>query len=142
MFPRANFVVISKDTLMQTPNPYEAPSEQDAASRAQLPSQDAWFGWFEIAIICGLMFVLLAVIGHRCQFQDFGAYRSSPLIVFEVLGVLATLATIPVMGIRVIYCLTRRRFRSAIIAVLLGFAAIGTFVGSLLIDSPTLMYAT
>jgi hypothetical protein len=127
---------------MEPQNPYQASSNVVEAKRSEPEGSGRWFGWLEIGVAFGLAILMLAGMGHRCQLHDVNAYTTSPLIAIEILGILAVLALIPVLLARFLYCAIRRRFKTAIVTALLAIASVGVIVAMMLIDAPTLMYAT
>jgi hypothetical protein len=132
-------------------NPYQSP---EAPGFVRL--RDRWRArWpvpkFESAVLCGLVVFLSAAIAHRCQVPfdpdaatevNIKAYTGSPLIAVEVVGVLASLAIIPVLVVRSIYLFWQKRILAAVTAISLCPVTFGALLLAMWIDAPTLVYAT
>ena len=127
-------------------NPYESPETTSAKSpETTTASKIDWRGLFrpfEILVCCGIVILLCVATVHRFQFGNFDAYRSSPLVAVEVLGVLGAFGLVPVLLIRSLFLACHGRISGAILNVLLCLLACGAALLAMWIDSPALMYAT
>ena len=132
-------------------NPYESPVGTGLEHpRSQRKDRRA-ISLFEVVIVFGLFLFLIAAIAHRCQLPydpdaatevNIKAYTGSPLIAVEVVGVLASLAIIPVLVVRSIYLFWQKRTLAAVIAISLCPVSFGALLLAMWIDAPTLVYAT
>lgn len=120
------------------PNPYQSP----------MPSQGkklTWrgaFGPIELIALCACAVTVLGAGGHRLLLSDPDAYRSSPLIALEIVGVLILLAIIPFAFFRAVILFCKGRPAGAAVNVLACVLAIVAIAASFWIDAPTLLYAT
>src|SRR5262245_24106903 len=95
------------------PNPYQSPTAAQfrwAQARAMLDAVSR----FELVVLGGLILFLMASIGHRCQLigindANVTIYTRSPLIAVEAIGMLGSLAIIPVLLLRSIYLFIQKR---------------------------------
>jgi hypothetical protein len=133
------------------PNPYQSPDAPGFVRLRERLSASCPLSRFELAVCCGLAAFLAAAITHRCQLpliiddateMDIRAYTSSPLIAVEVVGVLGTLGIIPVLMLRSVYLVYRKRIVAGMAALVLCPISFGSLLFALWIDAPTLVYAT
>jgi hypothetical protein len=84
--------------------------------------------------------LVLAATIHRLQLGNLDAYRTSPLIFIEVVGVLAAFGIVPLAFVRALYLIAAARPLAAVFngaICLLALAAVGV---AFWIDAPTLLY--
>ena len=101
-----------------------------------------WFGPPETLALIVLAALSISVFLHSLQLPDLDAYRHSPLIVIEVLGLIGALMLVPVFFVRAMYLLVCRRFRHAIVNAILSGASMGVAMWAMWYDSPTLIHMT
>ena len=123
-------------------NPYQAPSTLDGDGQPSLKRRPKIIGIFEVCEFLVMAFVLSSAVGHQLQINNLDAYRTSPLIFFEIVGVLGALALVPVALARAVYLLLVRRFAAAALNILIAPSALAAVGASMWIDAPTLIYAT
>ena len=96
----------------------------------------------EMLALIVLATVSVAVFLHWLQRDDFQAYRQSPLIVIELLGLLCVLLLVPLFFVRGIYLLIRRRFLGAMFSLTVSALSIGVAAWAMWLDAATLVYMT
>jgi FtsH-binding integral membrane protein len=124
-------------------NPYETPQEtEDGAVAPDEASRRRLLGVYEIVVL-GLLGVLLAAaLLHRLQLGNREAYVTSPLIAVEVLGVLVAFVVAFITFLRAVHFLFKRRFANAALSLFLAVLAVVVSLAAMMIDYPTLVYAT
>ena len=103
---------------------------------------DTLLGPAEILALIVLVTVSLAVFLHWLQSADIHAYRQSPLIAVEMIGLLGVFALVPVFFVRALYLLARRQLRSALVNLIICAAAAGTAAWAMWLDAATILYMT
>ena len=95
----------------------------------------------------GLCLIVLLVLGasvviHFSQIDDPRAYRNSPLIGVEIVGVVVTCFSVPVHLVRAIYFAFRRTFRRVASSTVFAVVTIAIIAWAMWYDAPTIIYAT
>ena len=100
------------------------------------------FGPLEKLALIELAALSIAAFLHWLQLSDLNAYRNSPLIVIEILGLLGAFLFVPVFLVRATYLLGCRRFRKGLVNAILCAVAFAVVMWAMWLDSPTLIYMT
>ena len=85
--------------------------------------------------------ILAAAVAHRL-FLGSKYYVGNPLIVVEVVGVVALLLSVPVALVMGLYFLVKKQWVNFVLALMVAAIAFMSAVLAMQIDYPTLIYAT
>jgi hypothetical protein len=122
-----------------TINPYQTPEATD--SQPPVPRQ-RYLGFLEYLALAAFFIVAGAATVHRLQLDNLDAYRHSPIISVEVLGV-AFLFLLPILFIiQTIWLLFLRKFWRAAVSILFGLISFILTIATMWIDPATIIYMT
>lgn len=96
----------------------------------------------ETLALLELAVLSIAVFLHWLQLQEVIAYRQSPLIWVEILGLNGAFLLMLIFLIRTGYLLCCRQFAGALVNAIICATALGVAIWAMWFDAPTLIYMT
>jgi hypothetical protein len=121
-------------------NPFESP--RDAATKSQENTFRLRNWLVELLMLSEPIMLVVLAFAHRCQLESHPTYGQSPLIKLEVAGLLLAFLVVLVALVRAFSFLMAGEKQQAAVNGVVAFLTVGLSVVAMLVDAPTLVYAT